>query len=156
MVLLFLVGYYAHSQLVVYDEYAELEKNEYGNFHPDTTYVVNFWATWCKPCVKELPYFERLSKEYEIKKVKVLLISLDFKTQIETKLLPFIKENNILSKVVVLADGKENEWIDKVDPSWSGAIPITLMMKEGQRKFFEISYLDYQMLEEDLLNFIKN
>ena len=55
----------------------------------DTTYVVNFWATWCKPCVAELPYFEQLTETYKGQKVKVLLVSLDFSKQIESKLLTF-------------------------------------------------------------------
>src|SRR5471030_2436347 len=58
----------------------------------DTTYVINFWATWCAPCVKELPAFEKLNENYKDKKVKVLLVSMDFKQDYEKKLIPFVRK----------------------------------------------------------------
>ena len=61
----------------------------------DTTYVVNYWATWCAPCVKEIPYFEKLNEEYKSSKVKVILVNLDFPNQYESRLIPFVKERNI-------------------------------------------------------------
>lgn len=103
----------------------------------DTTYVVNFWATWCAPCIKELPYFQQVHDSYKDKKVKVLLVSLDFERQIQSRLLPFIAKNKLTPEVVVLNDPNSNKWIDKVDPSWSGAIPATLFIKNDKRLFFE-------------------
>jgi len=100
----------------------------------DTTYVINFWATWCKPCVKELPYFEALTEAYQGEKVEVVLISLDFPRQIESKLVPFVKERQLQSEVLVLLDGKYNDWIDRVSPDWSGAIPATLIYKGAERR----------------------
>ena len=52
----------------------------------DTLYVVNFWATWCKPCIKELPAFEKINSEYKSQKVKVLMVSLDFPEHMEKQL----------------------------------------------------------------------
>jgi thiol-disulfide isomerase/thioredoxin len=98
--------------------------------------VVNFWATWCAPCVEELPYFEELTREYADKPLRVLLVSLDFRRQLERRLLPFLKNNDIQSRVVVLDDADANAWIDKVDPSWSGAIPATLFY-QGERRLFK-------------------
>ena len=112
----------------------------------DTTYVINFWATWCKPCVKELPYFEELQTTYETEKVKVILTSLDMESQIDSKLKPFIIKNNIKSKVVVLDDPDANAWISKIDSSWSGAIPATLIYKNNKKKFYEQSFT-YKSLE---------
>lgn len=117
----------------------------------DTTYVVNFWATWCGPCVKELPYFEEITDNYADKPLKVILVSLDFKRQIEKKFIPFLKKNKINSDVVLLLDGNEGEWIDKVDTSWSGSIPITIVYRGEKRVFIEDSFHSY----EDLENFIK-
>jgi len=113
----------------------------------DPTYVVNFWATWCGPCVKELPYFEELTQKYKEQKLKVILVSLDFKKQIEKKFIPFLVKNNIQSQVVLLLDGKEVEWIDKVDPTWSGAIPITIVYKGKNRKFIEDDFHSFEELE---------
>lgn len=106
----------------------------------DTTYIVNFWATWCGPCVKELPHFEAVGKEFSNQKVKVLLVSLDFEDQIEKRLLPFLKKKKIESEVVVLSDEGQNEWIDKVDPNWSGAIPITIIYRNNKRAFYERTF----------------
>ncbi len=121
----------------------------------DTTYIINFWATWCKPCVEELPYFEQLTKKYQGQKVKVILVSLDFKKQLETKLVPFLKEHQIQSEVMVLLDPDANAWVDRVDPSWSGAIPITLVYKNEKRAFYEESFEDYAALEKIVQPFIK-
>lgn len=101
----------------------------------DTTYVINFWATWCKPCVKELPYFEALNANLQGQKAKVVLVSLDFPKKIKTSLVPFVKKRQLESQVVVLLDGKYNNWIDKVDPQWTGAIPATLIYKGEHRRF---------------------
>lgn len=106
----------------------------------DTTYVVNFWATWCAPCVEELPYFEALTKEKTDKPLRVLLVSLDFRKQLTSRLLPFLKRFDIQSRVVVLDDPDANSWIDKVDPSWSGAIPATLVFRGDKRVFREQTF----------------
>jgi len=103
----------------------------------DTTYVINFWATWCKPCVKELPYFEKVNATASEEKIKVILVSLDFPEKLETQVMPFITKNNIQSEVILLADDNANEWIPKVDTTWSGAIPATLIYKADKRVFVE-------------------
>ena len=103
----------------------------------DDLYVVNFWATWCAPCVKELPYFEALNQRED---VEVLLVSLDFPKHKESRLLPFIKKNNLKSKLVLLDDTNENYWINDIHPNWSGALPATLIYTKKQRGFYEQSF----------------
>jgi thiol-disulfide isomerase/thioredoxin len=120
----------------------------------DTTYIINFWATWCAPCVKELPAFEELNEKYRNEKVKVLLVSLDFIKHYDTKLIPFIQERNIKSEVILLNDPRSYLWIDKVSPDWSGAIPATLIYRGNKRKFYEQSFT-YESLEMELLKLIK-
>lgn len=119
------------------------------NRKTDTTYVVNFWATWCVPCVKELPAFEKLGQKYRGSKVKILLVSLDMPKMAETKLLPFIKEKQLESQVVLLRDPDANSWISKVNAKWSGAIPATLIYNKKSRKFFEKSFT-LEELEKEL------
>lgn len=119
----------------------------------EKTYVINFWATWCAPCVKELPYFEKLNKEYS-DDVEVILVSLDFPSKYETKLKPYIKNKNLKSKVVALNDVDSNTWIPKVDKSWTGAIPATVIYNKNNRKFYEKSF-NYDELETEVKQFLK-
>ncbi|WP_204346439.1 TlpA disulfide reductase family protein [Psychroserpens algicola] len=125
-----------------------------GSKDESKTYVVNFWATWCAPCVKELPYFEQLNANYVNKSVEVILVSLDFPKQIDTKLKPFLKKHNLKSEVLVLDDVDSNTWIPKVNKNWSGAIPATLIYNKDKKEFYERSF-DYQGLETQLKQFIK-
>lgn len=125
---------------------------QYLNQEPEVLHVVNFWATWCKPCVAELPAFEKLNKQYKGKDVKVILVSLDFLAKYESQLIPFLEENKIASSVVLLAEPDANAWIDRIDPSWSGAIPATLIFKGDQRKFYEQSF-DFEELETTINSF---
>lgn len=116
--------------------------------NPGVIRVVNFWATWCKPCVKELPAFEQLGAEYE-DQVEVILVSLDFPEHIDKAVIPFIKEHQLKSQVVLLDDADANTWIPKVSSKWSGAIPATLIVKDGNRYFFEQSFT-YEELENEI------
>ncbi|MBN1446952.1 MAG: TlpA family protein disulfide reductase [Bacteroidetes bacterium] len=106
----------------------------------DTLRVINFWATWCAPCVEELPYFDELAREQREQPVQVILISLDFRKQLEKRLLPFLRERDLQATVVVLDDPDADSWIDAVDPSWSGAIPATLLLHGTRREFREQTF----------------
>ncbi|MBD2756095.1 TlpA disulfide reductase family protein [Spirosoma validum] len=103
----------------------------------DTLYVVNFWATWCAPCVKELPLFESVRRQYATQKVAVLLVSMDNKKTLSTKVVPFVRNRKIQSKVVLLDEPDLNTWVDKLTPEWSGALPMTLILNKQRniRKF---------------------
>lgn len=115
----------------------------------ETLYVLNFWATWCRPCVAEMPYFDQLQENYADQNVKVIFISMDFVEDIETRLMPFLKRKQPQSKVVLLDEPKYNDWIDKVSPDWSGAIPATLFVNKskGIYHFHEGDYT-YETLEK--------
>jgi thiol-disulfide isomerase/thioredoxin len=116
--------------------------------------LVNFWATWCKPCVEELPYFEELHDSLAGENLKVILVSLDFPDKLDTQVIPFVKEKGLQPQVIMLDDPHENDWIPKVDSTWSGAIPATLFLSEGKRKFFEKSFTRASLFSE-VSKFIK-
>lgn len=119
----------------------------------DTTYVINFWATWCAPCVKELPYFEKLHQGMAAQKIKVILVSLDFRKDLETKLKPFLEQRQFSAFVAALVDSRQQLWIDKVDPSWSGAVPATLVYRGSQRQFKEGEFENFEDLQQFVLHF---
>lgn len=119
----------------------------------NTTYVINFWATWCLPCVKELPYFEQLNEKYKNQNVKVILVSMDMPKKVESALIPFILKKKLQSEVIHLDDPDANAWIEKVDATWSGAIPATIMYNKSIRMFYERSFT-YADLENELLKII--
>ena len=129
----------------IYEEFSQTEP--FFHFDNDTTYVINFWATWCKPCVEELPYFEELTQAYKGQKVRVILVSLDFPRQFESKLAPFVGERQLQSTVIALADGRYNDWIDKVSTEWTGAIPATYIYKSDQSRFIGTSVKSMGELE---------
>ncbi len=130
----------------------EIEK--YLNFEDDNIYVVNFWATWCAPCIRELPYFEQINELYQGKNVNVILVSLDFPKHYEKKLIPFIQKHDLKSKILALNDPDSNAWIPKVSESWSGALPATLIYNKKKRQFFEQSF-SYEELKAEVEQFLK-
>jgi thiol-disulfide isomerase/thioredoxin len=133
------------SQSISVIKITDLEKRL--NNGSDTTYIVNFWATWCAPCVKELPDFDSITKQFPSAKIKVLLVSMDFKEDLKTKVIPFVKRKNVKSEVFVLDELNGNYFIPKVSDQWTGAIPATLIRnnKNNYRQFFE-KKLDYNFL----------
>jgi len=113
--------------------------------------VINFWATWCGPCVKELPLFNALTIRQDAG-VKVTLVSVDYADKIG-QVNKFIARNKLKPEVLLLDELDYNAWIDKVDPGWGGAIPATLFVntKTGQRKF-----VDKELKEGELEKYIQS
>ena len=120
----------------------------------NTTYIVNFWATWCKPCIEELPYFEKANAEFKDNNVKVILVSLDMPSMWKSRLEPFVEKKGLQSEVVILDDPKQNTWIPKVSEEWGGGIPATLIYNKGKRSFYERGFT-YEELTAELNQFIK-
>ena len=137
------------EQLEVYD-FDGIE--HYLKQSDDKVYVVNFWATWCAPCVKELPYFDQIQQDFK-ENVEVVLISLDFPSQYESKLIPFLEEKQLTSKVIVLDDPDMNSWIPKINSEWDGAIPVTLIYNKDQRQFYPQSFT-YDALSSEVRKFM--
>lgn len=132
------------QQVLTFDKFDDFQKTIIKN--DDNVYVINFWATWCAPCIKELPYFEKLHQEN--KNIKVILVSLDSKKDIDTKLKPFIQRKKISAQVVSLSDKDYNSWLGKIDELWSGAIPATYIFSGDKHIFAEHEFENFAELND--------
>ena|SRR5664279_1609207 len=106
----------------------------------DTLYLVNFWASWCGPCREEFPALQKAAMKYSSGKFRLIMVSLDFTSQLETKLRPYLKSNPVNARLILLNDPHQNEWIDKVDPNWSGEIPFSLLYKNSDHESYSHSF----------------
>lgn len=100
--------------------------------------VINFWATWCAPCIKELPLFEKLTRER--KDVAVTLVSMDLELDPNPdKVHRFVARKKLASTVLILDESNPNAYIDEIEKQWSGALPATIVInsRTGKRKFVE-------------------
>ena len=116
-------------------------------------HIINFWATWCAPCVKEMPQFIALSKQHP--EVSISLVTIDFINNLDSKVMPFLDKEDISLRTLLMDEVDYNLWIDLVDPSWSGAIPATLIIEPstGRRIFLEKEFENGE-LEKDYQKFI--
>ncbi len=105
--------------------------------HSDHPLVVNFWATYCGPCVQEIPYFQSTVAKY--KGAELLLVSLDLPDYYPQKIDSFAKDKHFTAPIAWLNETNADEFCPKIDPKWSGAIPSSLFVnnKTGHRRFFE-------------------
>ncbi len=144
--------------LLIMTKFVSAQEIKTYNFHElepvfhhqnDTTYVINFWAMWCKPCVEELPHFEAIHKNFKQKKVKVILVSLDFGKNVQERLNKFRTKKKISAEIVLLDDPDADSWINKVDKNWNGAIPATVIYKKDQKEVFT-RQVTYEELAETI------
>ncbi len=139
----------------VYDDYDQLASRLTARPSDETVYVVNFWATWCTQCRKEIPEMVRLDEKYRNNKnVKVLFVNLDEPSR--QRMVPsFLRKYEISGEVVALTDPDQEKWIEAIDKNWNGSLPGTLFFKGNQHKKFYGYPLTYSELERNI-GFMKN
>lgn len=113
----------------------------------DTVYVLNFWATWCVPCVKELPAIDSFALAHKNEKIKVLLVSLDFKDELDKKVDPFLKKYDYKAECVLLDEVNGNDFIDKIDKRWTGSIPATYITFN---KRIKTAFVEHKIVKAEL------
>lgn len=135
--LFFAVGSGAYSQRISKLKITDVEK--YMAVKNGDVLVINFWATFCKPCVAEIPSFIKTVDKYKSSQVKLLLVSLDLPSYYPAKIASFVKKNNFNTNIAWLEETNADYFCPKIDSSWSGSIPATLILntKTGYRKFYE-------------------
>jgi thiol-disulfide isomerase/thioredoxin len=146
------------SNLFSQDVITITNENEYKNILEQSkgkVTLINFWATWCPPCVKEFPELVKLYNNYKEKDFSVVFISLDDKSDFDNKLIPFLKKQNV-DFVSYFGDFKDPMvLIDFVDKSWQGEIPFTLIYdKEGSMKAKFIGNKTYNQFETEILKYL--
>lgn len=107
--------------------------------HPenDTIYVINFWATWCKPCVAELPHFVEAGQQVADSKVQFIMVNLDHKKNLTSTVIPFLEKNPLPGRQILLDETNYNHWIPLINADWGGAIPVTLFSSREKQIFLE-------------------
>jgi len=123
----------------------------------DKPTIINFWATFCKPCIEELPYFQETAKKYDSAGVQLILVSLDLPQAYPKKISAFAAKNKIKAPIVFLDETNADLFCPRVDPNWSGAIPASLFVnnKTGYKKFFE-DQLSKEQVEKEIISMINS
>lgn len=114
--------------------------------------IINLWATWCPPCVAELPYFENIYKNYPRDKVHIYLINIEGKESKEKVLEPFLKKNPLPCPVYLLEDGTPEELEKVLKTEISGALPITLFYNSDGKL---IKKFEESITEEKIKSILK-
>lgn len=152
---IFLMAPVAFSQTIKKVKITEVEEYIKNSDHP---LVVNCWATWCAPCVEEIPYFMETVKKYSDQKVELLLISLDFSTSYPNKIQELIKKKHFDATFFWLNETNADYFCPKIDPKWDGTLPSTVFInnKTGYRQFYGRPMTDRQIeLEVSKLTGVK-
>ena len=114
--------------------------------------VVNFWATWCAPCVEEFPYFVQLGKDLADQGVEVFFVSMDFEEE-KSAVKAFLAEQGY-SGTSYLRTGKDHEFITAIHGDWTGVLPATFLYTQNGTlaDFWQGTPVDYEALKERVLN----
>ena len=112
---------------------------------------INFWATWCEPCVEEFPDLVKIYNEHKNSGLELLSVSVDLPSEIDSKVKPFLKEQSAYFPVVVIEEKRSEEVINLIDPEWNGAVPATVIYDEnGDKREFFTQAGDYEFFNESI------
>ena len=136
-----------HAQTVKKLTILELEAYIAQCDHP---LIVDFWATFCVPCNKEIPCLQSTADKYHKEKVELLLVSLDLPDYYPSKIAAFAEKNNYHVPIAWLNETNADYFCPKIDKRWSGGIPSSLFInnKTHYRRFFDRQLTDLQVEKE--------
>ena len=113
--------------------------------------IVNFWATFCVPCIQEIPYFQEMTEKYKAQGVSLLLVSLDLKEAYPSKIISTAGKLKFTAPIVWLNETNADYFCPKIDTSWTGGMPSSLFVNNatGYHKFFE-DQLSKEKLDKEI------
>lgn len=146
-VLLSLAGFGQEAQKIKITDLEKIVSESQGPL------IVNFWATFCKPCMEEIPHFQKMQSKYEKEGLRMVFVSLDLQDDYPKKVNAFIKKKKM--STYFLDETNADYFCPKVDEKWSGAIPATLFInnKKSYRKFVE-EQVSEDVLENEIFNIL--
>jgi thiol-disulfide isomerase/thioredoxin len=104
------------------------------------TVVINFWATWCGPCVEEIPMLVKFHNQH--KDLAIIGISMD-EPKDQPRVQQFLKDHSVSYQVFLRKGGEGFEaMVNSMDANWIGAIPATFVFTNGKRTFSKTGELD--------------
>lgn len=111
--------------------------------------VVNVWATWCAPCVREFPPFLSLKQKMEHESVEMIFVSADFASERDSAI-RFLASQGVDFKTYWMR-GDTNEFINNLSESWSGALPATFVFnRRHELVYFYQGEVDFSLLENKI------
>jgi thiol-disulfide isomerase/thioredoxin len=108
--------------------------------------LVNFWATWCVPCVEEFPDLVKLDAEYK-GRIDFITISLDDLAEIRRDVPKFLSDMKAEMPAYLLRTADENAVITSITKDWQGGLPFTILYNEKG----EIAYFVQGKFKPDLM-----
>jgi peroxiredoxin len=100
--------------------------------------VVNLWATWCAPCVAELPEFVTMNRMYRKRNFQLVTISLD-EPEKRDDALKVLQENHVAATNYLLHTKDRDKFAEALDPEWPGPVPYTLLIAPGGKVIYRYS-----------------
>lgn len=117
--------------------------------------VVNFWATWCGPCVAEFPEFVKLTDEYKTKGVRFVHITADDMSDLK-KAAAFLKAQKSNADQFIQDTDDPQQMIDQVFKDWPGTLPATFVYdKKGKMTFHRLGIIDRDVLVAEIEKALK-
>ncbi|MAL16489.1 MAG: alkyl hydroperoxide reductase [Balneola sp.] len=151
-VLILMFGITTPGDKILVNATADQIVEKIAEFKNEKPVLVNFWATWCAPCIEEFPFLMKLNKEYE-GQFKLIFVSGDFEEAREDAV-AFLKKQGVDFETYFKV-GKDNDFITTISNEWTGALPFTIVYnKKGEVSAAWEGKAEFETFESELLNVI--